>query len=139
MWWVVLLPKGVSGQFISLRCMCVCECTRECVFPALGSLANSMAEAQLYHYSNMESLWLSMVCLQSIYKFDHNRPTFSFFFSKKLGRLLWSFLFLGYINLKRWCNVAPSPGLYKILRLSNTCAAGVQHKNIDWSLWEGNF
>lgn len=47
--------------------------------------------------------------------------------------------FLGYINLKRWCNFAPLPGLYEILRLSNTCAAGVQHKNIDWSLWEGNF
>lgn len=95
LWWAVLLPKGVSGQFISLLSTAVCECARECVcFPAFGSAANSMAVAQLQHYSNTESLCPSTVCLQIIYKFKHNTssyfqelgwlscgPCFSFFLS----------------------------------------------------------
>lgn len=105
LWWVVLLPKGVSRQFISLLYMrvCVSVCS-PCVLPALGSLANSMAEEQLYHYSNMESLWPCMVSLQLIHKFDHNRQTFFF---KNVDDYLVVPGFLGYINLKRWRNFTP--------------------------------
>lgn len=76
LWWVVLLPKGVSGQFISVLSTAVCECMQESVFAAFGSSANSMAVAQLHHYSNTESLCPSTVCLQIIYKFKHNTSSY---------------------------------------------------------------
>lgn len=73
LWWAVPLPKGVSGQFISLLCMRV--------HVSASSLANSMSETQLYHFSNMDSLWPSTVCLQLLHKFADNTPIFFFKYS----------------------------------------------------------
>lgn len=65
-------------------CVCVCrrmyDCVRVCMcvcVPSPWQLHNSMAETQLYHYSSMESLWLSTVCLQSIHKLTRtDQPLF---------------------------------------------------------------
>lgn len=131
-WWVALLPKGVSGQFISLPCMCVSANVREtlCV-PSPWQLSNSMAEAQLYHYSNMESLWLCMVCLQSIHKLTRTDQLLFFFFSvphqKNLDGCLDLLLFFVLPRLKQWPNFDPAPGSYKKkrkFRVSDACAEG---------------
>lgn len=52
LWWVVLLPKGVSLQFISLLSMAVSECGWDSVFPA-----------QISKRSCIPSLHFKLCCL----------------------------------------------------------------------------
>lgn len=48
--------------------------------------------------------------------------------------------FLGYINLKWWCNFVPSPCLYKILGPPITNALGNKCSTLKhWSFWKWNF